>query len=152
MNYPIFALDLMSSFGQKLAWRLFPHDISAASFVCQLVGRVGLAIAKLHENSQIRAELCRGWEISHLLYVDWHLDFGDICGDIAFKRGHINRLAHDTSHYCDRIGNMMEVNVEVELTYLLPVRAEVAVERDLGKARGGGQVAARGGSCLPTTT
>ena len=120
MNYPIFPLDLMSSFGQKLAWRLFPHDISAANFVCQLVGRVGLAIAKLHENSQIWAELWRGWEFLHLLYVDWHLDFGDICGDIAFKRGHINRLAHDTSHYCDRTGNMMEVNVEVELTYLLP--------------------------------
>lgn len=119
MNYPIFALDLMSSFGQKLAWRLLPHDISAASFVCQLVGRIGLAVAKLHENSQIWADLWRGWEISHLLYVDWHLDFGDICGNIAFKRGYINRLAHDTSHYCDRTSNMMDVNVEVELTCLL---------------------------------
>ena len=47
MDDAVLALDLVGRLGDELAWRLLAEDIAAPVGRCELVGRVGLAEAKL---------------------------------------------------------------------------------------------------------
>ena len=93
MDNAIFTLHLVGSFGQQRARWFFPHNKLFARPVCQLVGGIRLAIAKL-------------------LDVDGRLDVGHAPVYESGERSDINRLANGACHGCT--GTEIEEETDID--------------------------------------
>jgi hypothetical protein len=96
----VLALDLVGRLRDELAWRFLAEDIAAAVGRGELVGRVGLAEAELKgRGKSVWRSLRGGWCCRpYLLYVEGHLNLGNVLGDPPLQRPKVDGLAHSSGH------------------------------------------------------